>query len=127
MAQAGDNIKQWLLIGEYYDQKVADGLSPHAAEQAVRREGHQRQLDYRCRNEAGRQVDAPRNLWIAGSFDFTTSWVAVPVVPDPLAPLIAEAARRVQNAQAVVERALGLRGVAQGEGSGFRECRTEPS
>ena len=115
MAQAGDNIRQWRLIGEYYDQKVADGLSPHGAEQAIRREGHQQQFDYRCRNEAGCQVDAPDNLWIAGRFDFATSWVTVANVPDPLAPLMAQAARRMQSAQAAIERYVG-----RGEGSGSR-------
>jgi hypothetical protein len=116
VAKAGNNIKQWLLIGEYYDQKVADGLSPHAAEQAIRREGQQQQFDYRCRSEAGRQVNAPANLWIAGTFDFATSWATVPRIPDPWAPLIAEEIRRTQSVQAAYARY-----VAGGEGSGFRE------
>jgi hypothetical protein len=120
MAQAGDNLKQWLLIGEYYDQKLADGLSPHAAEQAIRREGHQRQFDYRCHDEACHQVVAPANLWIAGTFDFPTNSVTVPNLFYPSAQRMAEIARQAQSVQAAVDRMLG-RNVAQKEDSGSSE------
>jgi hypothetical protein len=128
MVEANRNIapKRWVLLGEYFQQLLDEGLSPHAAEQAIRREGQQQQFDYRCRSEAGRQVNAPANLWIAGSFDFATSWATVPRIPDPLAPLIAEAARRVRSVEASVERALGLRGVAQKEDSSSREILRRP-
>jgi hypothetical protein len=107
MAEAADNIKRWYLLAEYHDQKIAEGLSRHAAEHAIRREGHQRQFKCRCHNEAGHQVDPPANLWIAGSFDFATSWVSLPNIPDPLAPLLAETARKHQQVQASIRRVLG--------------------
>jgi hypothetical protein len=123
MVEANRNIapKRWLLLGEYFQQLLADGLSPSAAEQAIRREGHQRQLDCRCHDEAGRQVAAPDNLWSACRFDFVTSWAIVPNIPDPLASPMAEAVRRAQNVRAAVERYL-----TQGEGSGSHEIPRRP-
>jgi hypothetical protein len=107
MAEASGTNKHWILLGEHYDQKLAQGLSPRAAEQEVRRERVQNSIPCRCQNEYGEVVDPPASFWAAANFNFETSWVSAPLPPDPLAPLFAHAARQYKESENAMRSMFG--------------------
>jgi hypothetical protein len=111
MALATGTNKHWILLGEHYDQKLARGLSPRAAEQEVRRERMHNSVPCRCQNEYGEVVDPPVSFWAAATFNFETSWVSAPLPSDPLAPLVAHAARRYKETVEPIRRMFGSRAI----------------
>jgi hypothetical protein len=105
MAKASNNIASsyWVLLGEYFQHLLDEGLSSHSAEHRIHREFLHRQRRYRYRfaDEDGpfRQGNLPDSFWSNVDFNLPKSLVtgSTPRSADSL--MLAESTRQIAEHQ----------------------------